>query len=214
MLVSERERVRYDDQYAYRPQDDRIARYDYENRYEADRLRTSSSYRDSLMESLERPATRTRLERSDEARYSFYMSNIGTAENNYDKFWDRKHANENRPARRRNNRVFVAAYMLVALIAILAVSLSVIGLGRQETVMTKNLTPISASAEDGEGEIDTGAAALEGTEAPVLLGGENYILLSSGEVVAVEIPSQAKGAKEKQNGFDKFCNWLNGVFGG
>ena len=95
MMVSERERNAYSREYDYASlRNDRYARYDYESSYEQDRSRTSQSYRDSLMSSLERPASRSRLERSDENRYGFYMSNIGAGENNYDKFWDAKHQQE------------------------------------------------------------------------------------------------------------------------
>lgn len=214
MLVSERERAEYTDRYDH-GYNDRYARYDYENRYEEDRRRTSSSYRDSLMNSLERPASRSRLERSDDERYGFYMANIDGRENNYDRFWDSKHEKAEAPApKRKSKRFFVAAYLIVALVAVIAVTLSVVGIdNRRETGMTKTLgSDVYASAEMAE---DLDVAASEDTEEvkePAV--GENYILLSNGELVPIEIPCQTVAPKEKENGFDKFCNWLNGVFGG
>ena len=45
-------------------------------------------------------------------------------------------------------------------------------------------------------------------------GGEMYVMLKSGELVAVEIPEITEVTKEEEKGFDKFCNWWNGLFGG
>jgi len=38
--------------------------------------------------------------------------------------------------------------------------------------------------------------------------------MKSGELVVVEIPAITEVAEEKETGFDKFCSWLNGIFGG
>ena len=220
MLVSERERVRYDydRDYDRSARADHYARYDYnESGYEAERNRTSSSYRDSLMSSLERPATRSRLERSDADRYGFYRTNIEARENNYDRFWDRQQerASEKKPASKKKV-AFVAAYMLIALVAIVAVTMSVVGVGEKTTLQKKTVAveTLSASAELAESADLALSAATEESVEEALVGGENYILLKSGEAVAVTVPEQVKPTKEKEKWFDRFCNWLNGVFGG
>lgn len=218
MLVSERERVRYDvnRDCDYRVRDDRFARYDYETRYEEERNRTSDSYRDSLMSSLERPATRSRLERSDEDRFGFYMSNISAGENNYDKYWDAKQAKQPSKRSSKKKMTFIAAYLAVALVAIIAVTLSVVGVGSKEPVAVKKTLgaeTLSASAEVAE-TAAPGLASAESNEEKVVAGGENYIMLKSGEIIAIQVPEQVQATEEEEKGFDKFCSWLNGVFGG
>ena len=151
-------------------------------------------------------------------RYGFYMSNIGSGESNYDKFWDKKQQKaEEQPAPKRKLG-FVIAFLVVAVVAIVAVTLSVVGLNNEQTVVQKTLgnETISASAETLVAETPIGApvAAIAGEEAAQKQGGENYIKLKSGELVAVEVPAAATQAKEEEKGFDKFCSWLNGVFGG
>ena len=227
MLGRESERVRYDSNYDfdYDMRDNRYSRYDYEDRYEADRRRTSDSYRDSLKDSLERAPSRSRLERADDSRYGFYMSNIDSRENNYDRFWDRKQAQAaaKSPASRKKTSLLVA-YAVLALVAILAVTLSVVGLGSKEVVVKSKpvLEPLAASAEENVAE-SVGESAIEvvepvAAEAPETeeeaICGENYMLLSNGEIVEVQIPTQVKKTQEEEKGFDKFCSWLNGVFGG
>ena len=117
------------------------------------------------------------------------------------------------PKRRRSSRkLFVAAYLVVAFIAVIAVTLSVVGMGGKETTVKKTLgTEVAASAETVEG---TGTAASETAEQMTTFGGTNYIMLSSGELTRIEVPEQTQAAKEEEKGFDKFCDWLNGVFGG
>ena len=219
MFVGERDRVRYDDyDYDYRAREDRFERYDYESEYEEERNHTSSSYRDSLMSSLERPSSRSRLERTDDARYGFYRSNIEASDNNYDRFWDskRQESAEKAPVRKRKFP-FVAAYIAIALVAIIAVTLSVLGTGSaDQTVVKKNLSiePLSASAESATDEKSISLAALEAEEEVIeSVGGENYIMVN-GELLEIAVPEQQKVAKEEEKGFDKFCSWLNGVFGG
>ena len=222
MMVNERERAVYGTEYDYASlRNDRYGRYDYERSYEEDRNRTSSSYRDSLMNSLERPASRSRLERADEARYGFYMANISAGENNYDKFWDAKHREEKKetsvnPKRR---MAFMVTYIVVAIVAMIAVTLSVVGLGDNSTKMvskTIETEKILASAEAQPETTVAGTVASEEEQqvTQTKLGGENYIVLKSGELVEVEAPQRASNTKEEEKGFDKFCTWLNDVFGG
>lgn len=223
MMVSERERTAYGAEYDYASlRNDRYGRYDYERSYEEDRNRTSPSYRSSLMDSLERPATRSRLERADDARYGFYMANINAGENNYDRFWDAKHKNEEKaaPANPKKRLAFMITYAVVAIVALIAVTLSVVGLGEKPANMvskTIELETVKASAEVSQGEVATGAGAVaseeEKAEAPAV-GGENYIMLKNGELVAVQAPQKTVQAKEEEKGFDEFCTWLNDVFGG
>ena len=221
MMVSERERTAYGAEYDYASlRNDRYGRYDYERSYEEDRSRTSPSYRSSLMDSLERPASRSRLERADDDRYGFYMANISAGENNYDRFWDAKHKNEVKeaPVNPKKRLAFMITYAVVAIIALIAVTLSVVGLGDKSTTMvskTIEADSVKASAEAQPGEVATGAVASEeeSAVAPVA-GGENYIMLKNGELVAVEAPQRSVQAKEEEKGFDEFCTWLNNVFGG
>ena len=220
MLVSERvrERYDYDRDYNRSANSDRYARYDcVESGYETYRDRTSDSYRDSLRSSLERPATHSRLERSDDDRYGFYRSNIEARENNYDKLWDSKQKAEPEKAPVQRKKVaFIAVYLFIALVAIIAVTLSVIGTSEQPTVAKKTISieTMSATAEISTGDVSVSAATDEIQEEAPILGGETYIRLKNGELVAVKVPEQVKTAKEEEKGFDKFCSWLNGVFGG
>lgn len=219
MLVSERERVRYnaDYDYDYQSRNDRFMRSGYETGYEEERNRTSSAYRDSLMDSLERPATRSRLERSDENRYGFYMANIQTADNNYDRFWDskRERGEQAKPASPKKRMSFIVAYFAIALVAVIAVTLSVVGIGNKETVVKKNLTveTLSANAEVVEAGEGLAGATAPAEEEETAIGGENYIMIN-GELTEIKVPKQMKAAEEEEKGFDKFCSWLNGVFGG
>ena len=217
MLVNERERTGYSDYNDYDAfASDHYARYDYDRRYEEDRNRTSLSYRESLRSDLERPATRSRLERSDADRYSFYMANSVGGESNYDRFWDSKLRKESEKpvASPRKKLAFIITYVAIALVAVIAVTLSVLGLSSQQTEEKKLpvIEPVSASAEVAED------SAVE-SEAPVVeekveIGGENYVMLKSGEVIAIELPERKEVTKEEEKGFDKVCSWLNGVFGG
>ena len=220
MLVSERERMTYGASYGSdpAPRGDRYARYDYERSYEDDRNRTSPAYRDSLMNDLERPAIRSRLERSDEMRYGFYMSNISSGESNYDKFWDKKQQKAEEKPAQKSRLGFLIAFIAVAVVAIIAVTISVVGLSNEQTVVQKTLgnETISASAETVENDsaLSGEVAAIGTEEVAQKQGGENYIKLKNGELVAVEVPAAAIETKEEEKGFDKFCSWLNGVFGG
>lgn len=224
MMVSERERTAYGAEYDYASlRNDRYARYDYDRSYEEERNRTSQSYRDSLMDSLERPANRSRLERADENRYGFYMQNINAGENNYDKFWDAKQNKQsNQPEQKDNHNkrlAFLVTYIVIAVVALVAVTLSVVGLGDKTTtivskkVETETVT-VMANAETDDVILAGIVAAEQEEEEASVVGGQNYIMLKSGEVVAVEAPQRAQEAKEEEGGFDKFCNWLNNVFGG
>lgn len=211
MYTDERNRFGYDESQDHSDRN-RYARYDYERDYEEERNRTSDSYRDSLQSSLERPAGRPRLDRQDEARYNWYRATAPAEQNNYDKFFDTKHSRTDRPSKKR--RTLVAAMLLVVFVAILAATAAVLGVGASG-VETQPLTvqSLSASVEDALLS-GGGVAAAEMTEAPVVHGGENYIMLKSGELVAIEIPAQTVVAAEEEKGFDKLCSWLNGVFGG
>ena len=213
MFVDERNRIGSEEDQGYSARS-RYVRYDYESRYEDERNRTSSSQRDSLQSSLERPATRSRLERADDARYGSYRATASYNENNYDRYFDSKQKVTERPARKR--RSLMVAYLAVALVAVIAVTVAVLGLGEKQVVETKPLTveALTASAENAAiSAVDVSAAETIEEEAPAI-GGENYIMLKSGELVAVEIPEQTIVPSEEEKGFDKLCSWLNGVFGG
>ena len=211
MFNDEREN-RYDAEQGYSTRNG-YARYDYDMGYEEDRRRTSISYRDSLESSLERPASRSRLERADQDRYDYYRS-TSPSENNYDRFFDSKNRqSEKRSAKRRTS--LIVAYVAVALVAIIAVTMAVIGISDKEVVETKPLTveSLTASAENVGGVSEVSAAEETVPEEPVL-GGENYILLKNGEIVKIDVPEQPEVQQEEEKGFDKLCSWLNGVFGG
>ena len=219
MLVSERERTACGAEYDYASlRNDRYGRFDYERSYEEDRNRTSPSYRDSLMNSLERPATRSRLERADDDRYGFYMANISAGENNYDRFWDEKHRAEQKEAAVNPKRrfAFMMTYIVVAVVALIAVTLSVVGLGDKKTTVVKTIETEKAiaSAEVQTEGAPVGIVASEGEVTAPVAGGENYIMLKNGELVAIEAPQRAAETKEEEKGFDGFCTWLNEVFGG
>ena len=64
------------------------------------------------------------------------------------------------------------------------------------------------------GEKPEDVAAVEDTIEEQKVGGEGYVLLKSGEIVAVEVPEITEVTEEKEKGFDKFCSWLNKIFGG
>ena len=223
MLVSERERVGYDDNYDYdynynRGRDNHSAYYDYESRYEEEKGHTSSSYRESLMSSLERPAARSRLERADDDRYDFYRTNIDSSENNYDRFLERRERKSATKKSVQKKKIsFVAAYIAIAIIAVIAVTLSAVGIGKEEQTVAKksfSIDTLSASAEVlDSSEALSAQAEMEVPEEKPLIGGENYIFVN-GQFIEIEVPEEPKAAKEEEKGFDKFCSWLNGVFGG
>ena len=185
-----------------------------DERYENERRSTSDAERDRLMSSLERTGTRSRLERIDESRYGHYAANYAPATNNYDRMLDRRAAETAEKSKKiyRRRTPLVVAYLVVALAAIVAVTLSVVGVESKEIVESLEVQEPSVSAS-AEGVAETGA--LSAAEPEVIKeGGENYIMLATGELVAVEIPKSTQAAKEEEKGFDKFCSWLNGVFGG
>ena len=225
MLVQDRERVRYNDdfdRYAYDTRNDRFARYDYDSRYEEARMRTSDYDRDSLMSSLERPASRSRLERSDADRYGFYRSNIEVAENNYDRLWDSRRAAESAARssapKSRKKKAMLVAYLALAFVAVIAVTLSVVGLGDKSEVKSAELVqePISASAEEVVEQEEAAPVfiPLVETQLNTTASTEKYVVLKNGEKISVEVPKRTVETKEEEKGFDKFCSWLNGVFGG
>ena len=147
MFRDERERMETEAAQGYSAEN-RYARYDREWGYEEERNRTSSSYRDSLQSSLESPARRSRLDRADEERYGCYRAYASQEENNYDRFFDSKYRKNEKPARK-NRRPLMVAYVAVALVAIIAVTMAVIGIGEKTVVESKPLTTESlmASAE-------------------------------------------------------------------
>ena len=219
MMVSERQRNGYAANYDYDAlRNDRYSRYDYESVYEEQRSRTSDSYRDSLYNSLERPATRSRVERADENRYGFYMANIADGENNYDKFWDAKHKKDNAEAKPATKKRFgfIIAYIVVAVVALIAVTLAVGGTNSNSktVVVSKTIDTVSAGAEPELTMGANGESAAEDEQNVSLPGGENYIMLANGELVEIVVPERAAQTVEEENGFDKFCNLLNGMFGG
>ena len=207
MMVSERERNGYAENCDYDTmRNDRYSiRYGNEIGYEAERNRTTQSYRDSLYDSLERPASRSRLERADENRYGFYMANIAAGENNYDKFWDAKHASDNKvtsaPRNEKRRFAFILTYVIIALVAVIAVTLAVLGTGSEPVVVSKTIEgeAVTATAEvGGKGGYDAESAA-ELEEEMALPGGENYIMLANGEVLDV-LKGQLVKMKEKKFG--------------
>ena len=222
MMVSERERNGYvaNNDYDAMRNDRYSIRYGNEIGYEAERNRTSRSYRDSLYDSLERPASKSRLERADENRYGFYIANIAAGEKNYDKFWDAKHASENKvtPASTNEKRrfAFILTYVIIALVAVIAVTLAVLGTSSDTVVVSKTIEAeaVTATAEVGGKAAYNLESAAEIEEKATLPGGENYIMLANGEMFEVVMPENVAQAEEEENGFDKFCTWLNGVFGG
>ena len=198
----------------------RISYYDetsYDDQYESQRRSTTDADRERLMNSLERRSVRTRNERRDEDRYSFYLQGQQNAENNYDRLL-RKRAEQGTSKEKKvfnKKKVpFVVAYVVFALAAVLAISLSLVGVKKTETPvdMSVNMT-VEASAE----EAALAASEVSAAEEEVVVtkeGGEMYVMLKSGELVAVEIPEITEVTKEEEKGFDKFCNWWNGLFGG
>lgn len=220
-MVSERNGNGYGRNYDYDAlRTDRFGSGEYERDYEAERVRTSDAYRESLMSSLERPATRSRLDRSDERRYGFYMSNIPTGDNNYDKHWDAKHAAEaaTQVAKSPKKRLaFIITYVVVAIVALIAVTLSVVGLEEKNVVISKTIDvdPVMASAEVTNNDaIITDTVASESEMQAEEKGGTNCIMLANGEIVEIEIPERIAKTNDKEKGFDKFCTWMNEVFGG
>lgn len=193
----------------------RYSRRDYEMDYDEARNRTSVSYRDSLQSSLERPSARPRLERADEARFECYRATAkASSGNNYDRLLERKQRSSVHPVRGR--RTMIAAALIVAFVAVIAVTMAVIGVDTSGVTEVKPMTSESLSAMVDETLLSpnaTSAAEVE-PEKKVVVGGEKYILLKSGELVAIEIPKQTVVPEEEEKGFDKLCSWLNGVFGG
>ena len=192
----------------------RYARYDYERGYDEERNRTPVSYRNSLQSSLERPALRSRLERADEARFDRYRASAVGAGNNYDKLLERKENASRRPSRK--GRMMIAAIMAVAFIAVIAITMAVIGVDGSGVAEVKAMSSESLTAMvDDVLLAPTDISAAEYVpEVKVAQGGENYIMLKSGELVAIEVPKQTVATQEEEKGFDKLCSWLNGVFGG
>ena len=211
MFNDDRNRERYDADQGYFSRESYV-RYGYDARYEADRNRTSESYRDSLQSSLEKPASRSRLERADEVRYECYRA-ASPQENNYDRFFDNKQKKPQKKSSKRKTALLVA-YVAIALVAIIAVTLAVVGISDNKVVEEKTLTveSLTASAEGIAPVSELAAAEIE--EEEVVIGGENYILLKTGELVEIEVPKKTTIRTEKEKGFDKLCSWLNGVFGG
>ena len=183
--------------------------------YESEKLRTSDEDRNRLMNSLERRSSKSRLERSDEARYGAYQAITEAADNNFDRMWDRKHASEQKKEKRmisKKKMPFAIAYIVLAVVAMIGVTLSLVDF-KAESVKTAKMastgTAVSASAENQE---DPNVSAAEEQQAKI--GGETYVMLKNGEIAAIEIPETIQKTEEKEKGFDKFCTWLNDRFGG
>ena len=190
----------------------------YDDRYEADRRGTSDEERERLMESLERRGTHRRVERRDESRYSYYVATETPAQNNYDRLLDRRAAQGTPKEKKVFNKKklpFIVAYLVFALAAVIAVTLSVVGISKTEeepVAMNVVATNLEASAEEPT-LTENLSAAVE--EVPVeKKGGEMYVKLKSGELVAVEVPEITEVTVEEENWFDKVCTWFNGIFGG
>ena len=183
--------------------------------YEKARNRTSEEERSRLMNSLERRAEKTRLERSDESRYSFFAANAEAADNNFDRMWDRKHSAEGKSDKRvfdRKKLPFVIAYVVLAFAAVIGVTLSLVdfnGKSMGTARMASKGSVIFAGAENPEN-----AEVSESEAQERKVGGETYVMLKNGEIVAIEIPEIVQKTEEKEKGFDKFCTWLNEQFGG
>ena len=210
-----------DDQYRYGSDDyreyptrTRYARSDYERGYDEERDRTPVSYRDSLQSSLERPSVRPRLDRMDEARFEHFRASGAGEKNNYDRLLERK---ESKPSRlTHKGRMMIEAAMLVAFVAVIAITMAVIGVDSSGVKEIKPMTSESLNAMVDDvllAPTDVSAAEYVAEE-KVVNGGENYVMLKSGELVAIEIPAQTVTTPEEEKGFDKLCSWLNGVFGG
>ena len=199
---------------------DRFGAGRYEDRfadstYESEKLRTSDEDRNRLMNSLERRSSKSRLERSDEARYGSYAANSEAADNNFDRMWDRKHASEQKKEKRfisKKKMPFAIAYIVLAVVAMIGITVSLVDFNA-ETVKTAKMaskgTAVSASAENQD---EMGVSAAEEQQAKI--GGETYVMLKNGEIAAIEIPETIQKTEEKEKGFDKFCTWLNDRFGG
>ena len=189
----------------------------YDDRYEADRRVTTDEERERLMNSLERRGSHHRVERRDESRYDYYVRNAAPAENNYDMLLDRRAAqgtSKEKKVLSKKKLPFVVAYVVFAFAAVLAVTLSLVGVKQtQASVDMSAKSIVEASAEESLLLGEEVSAVQE--EAPVVKeGGEVYVMLKTGELIAVEVPEIAETTKEEENWFDKFCNWLNGIFGG
>ena len=212
MYRDERDRLESEENHAYSARA-QYTRYDRDRSYEEDRNRTSSSYRDSLESSLERSASRTRLERADDARYRCYRDTAVGEETNYDRFLESKHRRSE--GGRRRTRTMIAVFLLIAFVAVIAVTMSVISVSEPTIVETQPMV-VESLAANAEGALlaDVNASAAETIVETVAVGGDKYIMLKSGELVAIEIPAQSFVTAEEEKGFDKLCSWLNGVFGG
>ena|GEM_PF-2282482 len=220
MLVADRY-DEYTDVNTYgRSRFDRYSRYEgmsYDDRYEAERRGTSDAERERLMASLERTGSRSRVvARCEESRYGFRASSYEEADNNYDRMLDRRSERTERKEKKIFNKKktpLVVAYIVFALVAVLAVTFSLAGMNKTEepVEMSATVTSVEASAE--EAAVAENVAEAEESAAPQV-GGEGYVLLKSGEIVAVEVPEITEVTEEKEKGFDKFCSWLNKIFGG
>ena len=189
----------------------------YDDQYETERRGTTDAERERLMNSLERRGTHTRNERRDESRYAFYLQGATVAENNYDRLLQRRASQGTSKEKKVFNKKrtpFVVAYVVFALAAVLAITLSIVGVNKTETPVDMSVNAaVEANAEESLVATSDVSAAEE--ETPVLKeGGEMYVMLKSGELVAVEIPEITEVTQEEEKGFDKFCSWLKGVFGG
>ncbi len=201
----------FDDRFTTaRIEDDRFG----DSYYENERRRTSDEERDRLMNSLERRASKSRLERSDEQRYGFYAENVEAADNNFDRMWDRKYAEEQKPAKKgisKKKMPLAVAYIVLAFVAVLGVTFSLVDFNAKTVKpakMTSKGIAVSANAENPE---ETGVSA---AEEETKIGGETYVMLKNGELAEIEIPETVQKTKEEEKGFDKFCTWLNERFGG
>ena len=188
----------------------------FDNHYEAERRSTSEAERARLMSSLERTGTRSRVERMDEDRYGYFAANYAPATNNYDKMLDRRANRETYTEKKVFNKKktpFVVAYLIVALVAIIAVTLSVVGVKGTPVVESLESTETAVLSASAESVVESEALSASETVL-VQEGGDDYIMLKTGELVAVEVPASAEVTQEEEKGFDKFCSWLNGIFGG
>jgi len=203
---------RYEENFNYRNENRASERYD--ERYEAERRETSDSERERLMYSLEKSGMHSRLERSDENRYNSYAQSYAPADNNYDRMLERKakFAVKEKKVFNRKKLPFVVAYVVFAFVALLAITLSVAGIGAGTVAAVEATAENALTAPTSEIAFASEVSALE---TPIeVQGGEMYVMLKSGELVALNIQKSAQVTEEKEKGFDKFCSWLNGIFGG
>ncbi len=227
MLVANRERRRYQDTAKdYRVENrypDNFYRSDEYAEYNRESENTSEERRERLLAALEncggRIPAKSEAEYDDERRYSRYaysrVSASEEADNNYDRMYDARHRGfsggevAGKKILDKKKVPFMLAYLIIAIIAVSAVLISVIGVNSANLVLNSPVganAAISANAETG------GASAAVEENSPSY--GVNYAMREDGSIVAVTLTDIAENTEENTNWFDKLCDWVNGVIGG